>query len=50
MHSVRLKPTKLILIGTRTGYQTTGDASYIQRKQISESYNDDTAEQHSNQN
>ena len=29
MHSVRLKPTKLILIGTRTTYQATGDAGYI---------------------
>ena len=27
MHSVRLEPTKLILIGTRTTYQATGDAS-----------------------
>ena len=26
MHSVRFEPTKLILIGTRTTYQTTGDA------------------------
>ena len=26
MHSVRLEPTKLILIGTRTTYQATGDA------------------------
>ena len=25
MHSVRLEPTKLILIGTRTTYQATGD-------------------------
>ena len=27
MHSVRLEPTKLILIGTRITYQATGDAS-----------------------
>ena len=26
MHSVRLEPTKWILIGTRTTYQATGDA------------------------
>ena len=26
MHSVRLEPTKLILTGTRTTYQATGDA------------------------
>ena len=26
MHSVRLEPTKLILIGTRTTYQATGDS------------------------
>ena len=26
MHSVGLEPTKLILIGTRTTYQSTGDA------------------------
>ena len=26
MHSVRLEPTKLMLIGTRTTYQATGDA------------------------
>ena len=26
MHSVRLEPTKLILIGTRTTYQATGAA------------------------
>ena len=26
MHSVRLEPTKLILIGTRTTYQAPGDA------------------------
>ena len=26
MHSVRLAPTKLILIGTRATYQATGDA------------------------
>ena len=26
MHSVRLEPTKLILAGTRTAYQATGDA------------------------
>ena len=25
MHSVRLEPTRLILVGTRTFYQTTGD-------------------------
>ena len=29
MHSVRLEPTKLILIGTRTTYQATGDAGTI---------------------
>jgi len=28
MHSVRLEPTKLILTGTRTTYQTTVDAHY----------------------
>ena len=28
MHSSRLQPTKLILIGTRTTYQATGDAYY----------------------
>ena len=27
MDSVRLEPTKLILIGTRTTYQATGDPS-----------------------
>ena len=27
MHSVGLEPAKLILIGTRTTYQATGDAS-----------------------
>ena len=26
MHSVRLEPTKMILIGTRITYQATGDA------------------------
>ena len=26
MHSVRLEPTKLIMVGTRTTYQATGDA------------------------
>ena len=26
MHSMRLEPTKLILVGTRTTYQATGDA------------------------
>ena len=26
MHSVRLEPTNLILIGTRTTYQATGDS------------------------
>ena len=26
MHSVRLEPTKLVLIGTRTTYRATGDA------------------------
>ena len=25
---VRLEPTKLILVGTRTTYQSTGDAGY----------------------
>ena len=29
MHSVRLEPTKLVFIGTRTTYQATGDASHI---------------------
>ena len=29
MHSVRLEPTKLIWIGTRTTYQATGDAGII---------------------
>ena len=29
MHSVRLEPTKLILIGTRTTYQATGDAGLL---------------------
>ena len=29
MHSVRIKPTKLILIGTRTTYQATGDAGSV---------------------
>ena len=28
MHSVRLEPAKLILIGTRTTYQATGDAIF----------------------
>ena len=28
MHSARLEPTELILIGTRTTYQTTGDALF----------------------
>ena len=28
MHSVRLEPTKLILTGTRTTYQATGDAGW----------------------
>ena len=27
MHSVRLEPTKLTLIGTRITYQATGDAA-----------------------
>ena len=31
MHSVRLEPTKLILVGTRTTYQATGDAGYVIR-------------------
>ena len=26
MHSVRLEPTKMILVGTQTTYQATGDA------------------------
>ena len=26
MHSVRLEPTELVMIGTRTTYQATGDA------------------------
>ena len=29
MHSVKLEPTKLILIGTRTTYQATGDAGVM---------------------
>ena len=29
MHSVRLEPTKLIFIGTRTTYQAAGDAGLI---------------------
>ena len=28
MHSVKLETTKLILIGTRTTYQATGDAGF----------------------
>ena len=28
MHSVRLEPTKLISIGTRTTYEAIGDAGY----------------------
>ena len=28
MHSVRLEPAKLILVGTRTTYQATGDAGF----------------------
>ena len=31
MHSVGLEPTKLILIGTRTTYQATGDAGLVER-------------------
>ena len=27
-HSVRIEPTKLIIVGTRTTYQATGDAVY----------------------
>ena len=30
MHSVGLEPAKLILIGTRTTYQATGDAYGMQ--------------------
>ena len=29
IHSARLEPTKLILVGTRTTYQATGDAGYL---------------------
>ena len=29
MHPVRLEPTKLSLIGTRTTYQATGDAGNL---------------------
>ena len=29
MHSVRLEPTKMILIGTRTTYQATGDGYQV---------------------
>ena len=29
MHSVRLEPTKLIFIGTRTTFQATGDAGVL---------------------
>ena len=29
MHSVRLEPAKMILIGTRTTYQATGDADLL---------------------
>ena len=29
MHSVRLEPTKLFLVGTRTTYQATGDAGEL---------------------
>ena len=32
MHSVRLEPTKLILIGTRTTYQAAGDAGIVFEK------------------
>ena len=28
MHGVRLEPTELILLGTRTTYQTTADDGY----------------------
>ena len=31
MHSVRLEPAKLILVGTGTTYQVTGDISWIVR-------------------
>ena len=31
MHSVRLEPTKLTLLGTRTTYQATGDAGLTRR-------------------
>ena len=35
MHSVRIEPTKIILVGTRITYQATGDAgSYIKRYPI----------------
>ena len=33
MHSVRLEPTKLILIGTRTTYQAAGDAVWVGGKE-----------------
>ena len=32
MHSVGLAPMKLILIGTRTAYQATGDASNMDQR------------------
>ena len=28
MHSVRIEPTKLILVGTRIAYQVAGDAGW----------------------
>ena len=31
MHSVRHEPTKLMLIGTRTTHQATGDAAMVPR-------------------
>ena len=29
MHSVRIEPTKLILVGTRTTYQATGECYVV---------------------
>ena len=32
VHSVRIEPAKLILVGTRTTYQATGEAGFVYGK------------------
>ena len=34
MHSLRIEPVKLILVGTRTTYQATGDAGACQELRV----------------